>query len=88
MVTRALVAPAEDSAVSIQMSFQTSATSSETSLGSETFLADLGEAAADPKRRALVEAARAGIKVVQVDIAAVLPADLGITLGFNSLDGD
>ena len=50
--------------------------------------ADLGEAAADPKRRALVDAARAGIKAVQVDIAAVLPADLGITLGFNSLDGD
>ena len=50
--------------------------------------ADLGEAAADPTRRALVETARAGIKAVQVDIAAVLPADLGITLGFNSLDGD
>ena len=50
--------------------------------------ADLGEAAADPKRRALVDAARAGIKAVQVDIAATLPTDLGITLGFNSLDGD
>ena len=50
--------------------------------------ADLGEAAADPRRRPVVETARAGIKAVQVDIAAVLPADLGITLGFNSLDGD
>ena len=50
--------------------------------------ADLGEAAADPKRRPLVETARAGIKAVQVEIAATLPADLGITLGFNSLDGD
>jgi predicted lipoprotein len=50
--------------------------------------ADLGEAAADPKRRALVEAARAGVKAVQLEIAATLPADLGITLGFNSLDGD
>jgi len=50
--------------------------------------ADLGEAAADPMRRPRVEAARAGIKAVQVEIAATLPTDLGITLGFNSLDGD
>ena len=50
--------------------------------------ADLGEAAADPRRRPLVEASRASIKAVQLDIAAVLPVDLGITLGFNSLDGD
>jgi uncharacterized protein len=50
--------------------------------------AGLGEAAADPRRRPLVETARAGIKAVQVEIAATLPADLGITLGFNSLDGD
>jgi hypothetical protein len=39
-------------------------------------------------RRALVEAARAGVKAVQLEIAATLPTDLGITLGFNSLDGD
>jgi hypothetical protein len=50
--------------------------------------ADMGEAAADPMRRPLVEAARAAIKAVQTEIATVLPADLGITLGFNSLDGD
>jgi predicted lipoprotein len=50
--------------------------------------ADLGDAAADPKRRPLVEAARVGIKAVQVELAATIPADLGITLGFNSLDGD
>lgn len=50
--------------------------------------ADLGEAAADARRRPLVDSARAGIKAVQVEIAATLPADLGITLGFNSLDGD
>jgi hypothetical protein len=50
--------------------------------------ADLGEAAADPKRRPLVETARAAIKAVQIEIAATLPADLSITLGFNSLDGD
>jgi predicted lipoprotein len=48
----------------------------------------LGEAAADAGRRPLVEAARAGIKAVQLEIAATLPVDLGITLGFNSLDGD
>jgi predicted lipoprotein len=50
--------------------------------------ADLGEAAADPMRRPLVDAARAGVKAVQLEIATTLPADLGITLGFNSLDGD
>jgi len=50
--------------------------------------ADLGEAAADARRRPLVDSVRAGIKAVQVEIAATLPADLGITLGFNSLDGD
>ncbi len=50
--------------------------------------ADLGEAAADKTRRPRVEAARAAIKVVQVELAKTLPADLGITLGFNSLDGD
>jgi predicted lipoprotein len=49
---------------------------------------DLGEAAADPRRRPAVDQARAAIKAVQVEIAATLPADLGITLGFNSLDGD
>jgi predicted lipoprotein len=53
-----------------------------------TLPADLGAAAADEKRRALVEAARAAIKAVQTEIAVSLPADLGVTLGFNSLDGD
>ena len=50
--------------------------------------ADMGEAAADPKRRARVDAARAAIKAVQTEIAATLPGDVGVTLGFNSLDGD
>jgi hypothetical protein len=50
--------------------------------------ADLGEAAADPKRRPRVDAARAAIKAVQTEIAKTLPGDLGVTLGFNSLDGD
>jgi len=50
--------------------------------------ADLGEAAADPKRRDRVDSARAAIKAVQTEIATSLPDDLGITLGFNSLDGD
>ena len=50
--------------------------------------ADLGEAAADPKRRARVDAGRAAIKAVQTEIAATLPGDVGVTLGFNSLDGD
>jgi predicted lipoprotein len=50
--------------------------------------ADMGEAAADPKRRPRVEAARAAIKSVQTELAKTLPADLGIPLGFNLLDGD
>jgi predicted lipoprotein len=50
--------------------------------------ADMGEAAADPKRRPKVEAARVAIKAVQVELAKTLPADLGISLGFNLLDGD
>ena len=39
-------------------------------------------------RRKKVDAARAAVKAAQTEIAAVLPAELGITLGFNSLDGD
>jgi predicted lipoprotein len=50
--------------------------------------ADMGEAAADPKRRGRVEAGRVAIKAVQTEIAATLPGDVGVTLGFNSLDGD
>jgi hypothetical protein len=50
--------------------------------------ADMGEAAADPKRRPRVDAARVAIKAAQTAIAATVPADVGVTLGFNSLDGD
>jgi uncharacterized protein len=50
--------------------------------------ADLGEAAADPKRRGRVDAARVAIKTAQTEIAKTLPGDVGVTLGFNSLDGD
>jgi hypothetical protein len=50
--------------------------------------ADLGEAAADVKRRPQVEAARVAIKAVQTEMAKTLPDDLGVILGFNSLDGD
>jgi predicted lipoprotein len=32
--------------------------------------------------------AAAAIKAVQTEIAATLPGDVGVTLGFNSLDGD
>ena len=49
---------------------------------------DLGEAAADPKRRGRVDAARVAIKAAQTEIAKTLPGDVGVTLGFNSLDGD
>ena len=50
--------------------------------------ADLGEAAADPKSRGRVDAARVAIKAAQTEIAKTLPGDVGVTLGFNSLDGD
>lgn len=54
----------------------------------DTMPSDVGEAAADPKRRARVDSGRAAIKAVQTEIAATLPGDVGVTLGFNSLDGD
>ncbi|HXJ03397.1 MAG TPA: imelysin family protein [Micropepsaceae bacterium] len=50
--------------------------------------ADMGEAAADAKRRPRVDAARVAIKAVQTELAKTLPGDVGVTLGFNSLDGD
>lgn len=49
---------------------------------------DLGDAAADPARRGGVESVRDAIKATQLLIVDILPADLGITLGFNALDGD
>ncbi len=54
----------------------------------DALVEDLGEATADPEHRASVEAARDAIKATQLLIVDVLPADLGITLGFNALDGD
>lgn len=49
---------------------------------------DLGEAAADPKRRKIVEAAVAALKAAQRDVAKNLAPALGLPLGFNALDGD
>ncbi|MEY4879828.1 MAG: hypothetical protein RJB62_1297 [Pseudomonadota bacterium] len=49
---------------------------------------DMGEAAADPARRPLVQAAFDALKIAQAEAADILPEDLGITLGFNALDGD
>jgi uncharacterized protein len=50
--------------------------------------ADMGEAAADPKRRPQLETARLALKAVQTEMAKSLPGDLGVILGFNGLDGD
>lgn len=50
--------------------------------------ADLGDAAADPKRRKPVEAAVAAIKAAQTDLVKNLAPALGLPLGFNALDGD
>ncbi|MFD1702050.1 imelysin family protein [Methylopila henanensis] len=49
---------------------------------------DLGEAASDPKRRKVVEAAVAALKGAQADVAKNLAPALGVRLGFNALDGD
>lgn len=49
---------------------------------------DLGDAAADPKRRKSVEAAVAAFKAAQRDVAKNLAPALGLALGFNALDGD
>ena len=49
---------------------------------------DLGEAAADPKRRKTLEAAVAALKAAQQNLVKNLAPALGIPLGFNALDGD
>ncbi|HEY0292279.1 MAG TPA: imelysin family protein [Hansschlegelia sp.] len=49
---------------------------------------DLGDAAADPRRRKTIEAAIAALKVAQNDLAKNLAPALGVPLGFNALDGD
>lgn len=49
---------------------------------------DLGTAAADPRRRPQLEAAVAAFKAAQRTLVDPLAARLGVTLGFNALDGD
>lgn len=49
---------------------------------------DVGEAAADPKRRKLVEQAVAALKVAQANIVKDVAPAIGVPLGFNALDGD
>lgn len=49
---------------------------------------DLGAAAAYPRRKGKLEAARAAIKAAQAAITVILPPALGVTLGFNALDSD
>ncbi|WP_040577430.1 imelysin family protein [Methylopila sp. M107] len=49
---------------------------------------DLGQAAADPKRRKTLDGAVAALKLAQRDLAGNLAPALGIPLGFNALDGD
>ncbi|OYY86033.1 MAG: peptidase M75, Imelysin, partial [Rhizobiales bacterium 35-66-30] len=50
--------------------------------------ADLGAAAADPKRRKLLENAVTEVKAAQKAVVDPLAAKLGVPLGFNALDGD
>lgn len=49
---------------------------------------DLGDAATDPKRRKVIEAAVASFKAAQADVVQKLAPALGVPLGFNALDGD
>ncbi len=49
---------------------------------------DVGEAAADPKRRKVVEQAVAALKVAQANIVKDVAPAIGVPLGFNALDGD
>lgn len=49
---------------------------------------DVGDAAADPKRRRAVEAVVATLKTAQADVVKDLGPALGVPLGFNALDGD
>jgi len=48
----------------------------------------LAEAVADPLRRPQVEALHAAVKALAEQVARQLPAALGLSLGFNALDGD
>ncbi len=48
----------------------------------------LAEAVAEPRARQKVEALRAVVSQLKADIAGRLAPALGLTLGFNSLDGD
>ena len=49
---------------------------------------DVGEAAADPKRRKAVEQAVAALKVAQANVVKDVAPAIGVPLGFNALDGD
>lgn len=49
---------------------------------------NIGAAAADPRQRAKLVAARAAIRNAQAAVAATLPPALNVSLGFNALDGD
>lgn len=49
---------------------------------------DVGDAAADPKRRKAIEATVAAFKAAQASVVKDLAPALGVPLGFNSLDGD
>lgn len=48
----------------------------------------LAEAVAEPRERGKIEALRAALSQLKADIAGRLAPALGLTLGFNSLDGD
>lgn len=49
---------------------------------------DLGEQAADPARRPALIQLRGAVRLARDLSAATIPPRLGITVGFNSLDGD
>jgi hypothetical protein len=50
--------------------------------------APLEEAIADPSHRPAIETLRAVVKDLQRLVSTHLPGALGVSIGFNSLDGD
>lgn len=49
---------------------------------------EIGEAAADPRRRSRVLLARDAVATARTAVAGEIPPALGVTTGFNALDGD
>ncbi|QFU16757.1 imelysin family protein [Microvirga thermotolerans] len=79
---RILVDPATDEGNALAVALRTARGMAETAPG------DIGAAAADPKRRPALVLLRDAVHSLRETAQASVPEALGITLGFNSRDGD